>query len=179
MTQQDKDIFLKRYKSAAIWEHIYSGVPASVTLAQAAIESNYGTSQLFVNAKNAFGIKAYSNPNNLPIYYATDDLANEPFRSYPTVRDSFSDHSAFLLQNPRYSNLFLSSDTNYWADNLKADGYATNVNYNTTLKNIISTSDLTKYDFYGNHKWFIFIASTILIAFAIYLIYKLIQKLKQ
>lgn len=179
MTQQEKTAFFNRYKYAAIWEHIYTGVPASITLAQAAIESNYGTSALFVNANNAFGIKAYSNPHNFPLYYATDDLINEPFRSYPNVRTSFKDHSDFLLENSRYNSLFLTSDSSAWADGLKVAGYATNPNYNTILKSIIKDNDLEKYDFYGDHKYFIIISAIVLLAFIAFLIYKFIINLNK
>lgn len=176
MTTQEKNNFFNRYKYAAIWEHIYSGIPASITLAQAAIESNYGRSGLFVNAKNAFGIKAYSNPDNLPVYYANDDLIGEPFRMYPTVRDSFADHSKFLEENSRYAFLFSSNDPYYWADGLKIAGYATAPNYNTALKEIINTYDLKKYDIYGNNKYLLLISAILILALLIFTIYKLIKK---
>lgn len=174
MTQQEKTNFFNRYKYAAIWEHIYTGIPASVTLAQAAIESNYGTSNLFINAKNAFGIKAYSNPDNLPVYYASDDLINEPFRKYKTVRDSFADHSSFLLTNSRYNSLFLSSDSTAWAKGLKLAGYATNQNYDNILITIIKDNNLKRFDFYGNNKYFIIISFSLIALFILFLLYKFI-----
>lgn len=179
MTQEQKKQFFNRYKWAAIWEHIYSGVPASVTLAQAAVESNYGTSSLFKNANNAFGIKAYSNPDNLPVYYATDDAINEPFRKYKTVRDSFADHSDFLQENPRYSFLFNSDSAYYWADGLKQAGYATSPTYPALLKNVIDDNDLIKYDFYGNNKYLILFGAIlflICLGLLIYLLYKKYSK---
>lgn len=149
MTEQE---FIDKYKWAAIWNHIKYGVPGSITLAQAIIESNSGNSYLSRIGNNFFGIKAYSNPDNLPIIYADDDTKHEPFRSYPNAASSFADHSKFLLLNPRYMTAITAGNYVDYTNALKADGYATNPNYAQTLQSTIEKNNLTKYDTYGNNK---------------------------
>ena len=49
--------YIDRYKDIAIAEMQRTGVPASIKLAQALLESGYGESELAVKANNHFGIK--------------------------------------------------------------------------------------------------------------------------
>lgn len=82
----------------------------SVTAAQAAIESQWGTSRLTTCANNLFGIKGSYNGQYVIMptqeyvkgQYVTQ---NDQFRKYPDWKTSFEDHGAFLNENPRYSNL--------------------------------------------------------------------------
>ncbi len=131
-------------------------MPASVTLAQAHIESEDGKSSLAKDGNNYFGIKAYANPRNFPIVYHSDDLPNEPFRSYKTVAESFADHAYFLkVEQPRYASLFDSHDYNSWADGLHEAGYATAPGYAESIKNTINEYGLAKYDKWGANKMII------------------------
>ena len=50
--------FFEKYAAAAIEEQKRYGIPASVTLAQMAVESGYGESNLARQDNNYFGIKA-------------------------------------------------------------------------------------------------------------------------
>lgn len=175
MSEQEKIDFYKKYAPAAIWQHIRSGIPASVTLAQMSIESNYGTSALAKNANNYFGIKAYSNPENLPIYYASDDLANEPFRVYATAKDSIKDHSKFLQTNSRYNYLFYSNNYKDWSYGLQAKGYATAPTYANTLINRIEKYNLQRFDFIGNHKYLIFFAALVVLSILTLVVIELIK----
>lgn len=50
--------FFEKYAAAAIEEQKRYGIPASVTLAQMAVESGYGESSLARQDNNYFGIKA-------------------------------------------------------------------------------------------------------------------------
>src|SRR5690348_5019167 len=56
MTKQD---FLNAANAAALAASRTSGFPAGITVAQAALESNWGNSQLARDAHNYFGIKAH------------------------------------------------------------------------------------------------------------------------
>jgi len=172
----EKTAFFNKYKYAAIIQHILYGVPASITLAQAAIESNYGKSALAKNANNFFGIKAYSNPDNLSVYYASDDLANEPFRMYDSARHSFRDHSIFLKENPRYKNLFFSDDYVSWAVGLKTAGYATASNYAASLISVIQNNDLAKYDYYSNNKYLMALLLALILFILIFTAFKIYKK---
>ena len=91
-----------------------SGILASVTIAQACLESAYGTSELAVNARNLFGMKCVLSGNTWTsawdgvteyrkrtqeqdtsgkAYYITAG-----FRWYPDIAASIRDHSLYLLQ---------------------------------------------------------------------------------
>lgn len=168
--------FIDKYKWDAIWEHIRYGVPASITLAQGIIESNSGNSKLATEANNFFGIKAYSNPNGLPVYYATDDLQNEPFRKYATPLDSFTDHSKFLLSNKRYADTLKANNYVDFAIELKKAGYATAPNYASTLVSTISKYNLKKYDNIGNNKWLYLLLLLLLITGIVFGVKKYRQK---
>lgn len=150
MTTQE---FIKKYKWVAIWNHIRYGIPASITLAQGIIESNSGNSTLATKANNFFGIKAYSNPENLPVFYATDDKVGEPFRMYDSAGDSFKDHSIFLLSNKRYTDTLNAGNYVEFSIELKKAGYATSPTYASTIVSTIEKYNLSKYDNIGNNKW--------------------------
>ncbi|MBT8196570.1 MAG: glucosaminidase domain-containing protein, partial [Bacteroidia bacterium] len=90
-TAQQKKItkqeYIATYKDFAIQDMIESGVPASITLAQAILESSSGNSKLATKAKNHFGIKCHSSWSG-PSIKMDDDEKNECFRKYKTVLDS-------------------------------------------------------------------------------------------
>jgi hypothetical protein len=122
-------------------------IPASITLAQAILESGNGNSRLATEANNHFGIKCHVGWEGESIRM-DDDAANECFRKYKHAYDSYKDHSFFLSQRERYSFLFDLEITDYedWAKGLKKAGYATNPNYAELLINIIKEFELYKLD---------------------------------
>ena len=115
-----------------------TGIPASITLAQGMLESNYGRSTLATKGNNHFGIKCHSDWRGEKIYY-DDNRRGECFRSYPTAEESYMDHSDFLTTGSRYKDLFKLSRTDYkgWAHGLRKAGYATDPKYATLLINKI------------------------------------------
>lgn len=137
--------FFEKYKSIAIDEYLSNGILPSITLTQAALESNYGNSYLAINANNLFGIKCGVNWNGETIR-ANDDSPNECFRKYESIRKSFKDHSDFLRNNKRYNGLFNDTNFDNWADELQQYGYATNPNYSAQLKGIYNANDLRSID---------------------------------
>ena len=122
------------------------GIPASITLAQGVLESAAGTSDLAREANNHFGIKCHSDWKGKP-FYKDDDKKQECFRSYPSVEQSFDDHSAFLKKE-RYAGLYSLKITDYksWAKGLKKCGYATDPQYAERLINLIEKYSLHDYD---------------------------------
>jgi flagellum-specific peptidoglycan hydrolase FlgJ len=80
------------------------GIPASIKLAQAILESGNGNSYLAREANNHFGIKCGGVWNGKSISRA-DDNPNDCFRVYADPEASFRDHSQFLLRK-RYEQLF-------------------------------------------------------------------------
>lgn len=139
--------YIVLYKNDAIKEMKEYGVPASITLAQGMLESNYGNSVLAVKANNHFGIKCHSDWNG-DTYHMDDDAKNECFRKYSSVLESFRDHSRFLKERSRYASLFTLEITDYkaWAKGLKEAGYATNPQYPQLLINLIERYQLNVYD---------------------------------
>lgn len=144
--------YIQKWSETAIDQMIASGVPASITLAQACLESANGTSTLAIEANNHFGIKCRGWSG--PTYRHDDDLKDECFRSYDRAEQSFSDHSDFLRYNDRYASLFdlLPTDYKGWAYGLKKAGYATDPNYAEKLIKIIEDYRLYEYDVLEQHR---------------------------
>src|SRR5512137_2424814 len=126
--------YIERYKDLAVSETKRTGIPASITLAQGMIESDFGRSRLATEANNHFGIKCHDDWKGATIKHH-DDKRNECFRKYPKAEQSYYDHSDFLKSTSRYSSLFELSATDYksWARGLKKAGYATNPDYANML----------------------------------------------
>jgi LysM repeat protein len=84
-------------------------------------------------------------------FYLTDDAPDECFRVYETARESYTDHSEFLLTRSRYADLFKLRPGDYksWAHGLKTAGYATNPKYALLLISYIEQYQLHLYDEIG------------------------------
>lgn len=139
--------YFETYKEMAIREMHRSGVPASITLAQGALESGDGNSRLARNGNNHFGIKCHNDWNGKKMY-EDDDQPNECFRKYGSVEDSYRDHSDYLMTKQRYAFLFDLNPADYkaWARGLKKAGYATSPTYDDKLIQIIEEYDLHRFD---------------------------------
>ena len=150
--------YVEKYKDLAIVEMHRSGIPASITLAQALHESGIGDSDLAIFANNHFGIKCKSYWKGQTYNHKDDDLdargnlIKSCFRSYESVIDSYVDHSNFLTQSAHYSELFNYDKTDYkrWAFGLKDCGYATDPEYAFKIINKIEKYQLNIYDSYRN-----------------------------
>ena len=146
--------YIHEYRQIAVVEMYRSGIPASITLAQALHESNLGTSDLATYANNHFGIKCKTYWTGGTYYHKDDDtdrsgrLIESCFRSYSTVIDSYVDHSNFLQNSENYSELFQLRRDDYksWAYGLKKAGYATDPMYALKLIAIVEKYDLARYD---------------------------------
>ncbi len=142
-----EETYINNYKDIAVSEMKRAGIPASITLAQGMIESDFGRSKLAREANNHFGIKCHSEWTGQKIYHH-DDRRNECFRKYNKPEDSFHDHSEFLKSGSRYRFLFDLAATDYkgWAHGLKKAGYATNPDYANMLIRKIEERNLHIYD---------------------------------
>ncbi|MFO1544656.1 SH3 domain-containing protein [Lactiplantibacillus plantarum] len=149
MTSQE--IFLSQIKEGAIsgWNK-YQVLP-SVTAAQAILESGWGQSQLATQGNNLFGIKGSYQGQS--IYFPTQEwngsqyiTIQDAFRKYPNWSASVEDHGAFLVVNPRYSNLIGVTDYRRVASLLQQDGYATAPTYASSLISIIEYNKLHEWD---------------------------------
>ncbi|MBF1442031.1 MAG: glucosaminidase domain-containing protein [Prevotella nanceiensis] len=138
--------YIDQYKDIAIEEMLRYNIPASITLAQGLFESAAGQSRLALYSNNHFGIKCHDWTGRSVRH--DDDELQECFRAYDNVRQSYEDHSKFLVNKPRYRSLFSLPRTDYrgWARGLKAAGYATNPQYANKLIEIIELYKLYQYD---------------------------------
>jgi flagellum-specific peptidoglycan hydrolase FlgJ len=139
--------YIDRYKDIAKENMINNGIPSSITLGQAILESGAGTGPLSIQANNHFGIKCHKEWNGPSIKH-TDDAENECFRKYDDPNQSFKDHSFFLTSRPRYATLFQLGKSDYkaWAKGLKAAGYATDPKYPEKLIGLIERYQLDRFD---------------------------------
>jgi LysM repeat protein len=139
--------YIENFKDEAVKEMLMYNIPASITLAQGMLESGNGNSDLAVYANNHFGIKCHVGWEG-PTFIKDDDAKDECFRKYPSVLDSYTDHSKFLRSRSRYSSLFELRRTDYkgWAKGLKEAGYATDPKYTPRLVEIIEKYKLYEYD---------------------------------
>jgi hypothetical protein len=143
MTREE---YIRTFSDLAMKEMVRVGIPASITLAQACLESDNGNSRLAVKANNHFGIKCHEWTGKK--IYHNDDSRHECFRSYSSPYESYMDHSQFLTSSSRYAALFELKPQDYrgWAKGLKQLGYATASNYASLLIRIIEENELYRYD---------------------------------
>lgn len=135
--------YIDSFKSVAVEEMNRSGIPASVTLSQAILESGFGNSDLAQSANNHFGIKC--KPDWTGETYGT---GNYCYKKYGSVRESYKDHSDHIKSRKWYADLFKLSITDYknWAHGLKKAGYAEDPNYAYSLIYLIEHYNLSKLD---------------------------------
>lgn len=159
--------FIKTIGPIAKKNYKTSGVLASVTIAQAILESGWGKSELAKNANNMFGMKKSLSGNTWSgsvwtgsVYkkktaeYRSDGskyYITAEFRKYNGVNSSIADHSAYLLgakngSKKRYAGLADTTSYKKQLTIIKNGGYATDPDYVSSLCNIIEKYDLTDYD---------------------------------
>ncbi|HKD96004.1 MAG TPA: sporangiospore maturation cell wall hydrolase GsmA [Micromonosporaceae bacterium] len=136
--------------------HTYT-IPASVTIAQAILESGTGSSTLTRVDHNYFGMKCFGSPGTIAIGcrdYATHECDSSgcfpttaSFRAYRGATDSYADHGNALYTLPRYhSALRYVHDPDSYARALQAAGYATSSTYAADLISLMRRYDLYRYD---------------------------------
>lgn len=144
--KQKAEAYINTYKELAMAEMLRTGVPASITLSQGILESQFGESDLVKNSNNHFGIKCKTEWTG-PKTYHDDDEKGECFRVYASAEQSYIDHSDFLKSRPHYAFLFTLDPTDYdgWAKGLKKAGYATSPTYPQQLLKVINDYNLQQY----------------------------------
>jgi hypothetical protein len=133
-----------------------SGVPASVTVAQAILESDWGRSRLSRQGNNLFGIKALGSVTGPAgvVTLATrehvdggDVIVQAPFKAYFTLEQSIDDHGSFFKRNKRYAGaLRVGNDARAFAHAIQDAGYATDPNYANKLIGLMDRYDLYRFD---------------------------------
>lgn len=153
MTQEQKK-FIETVGALAAADMQKTGVLASLTIAQAILESGWGKSGLTVKGNALFGIKAgsswkgkvYSAQTQECYDGATFTTITALFRAYDSWAESVADHSALLTGLSRYKAVIGERDYKAACRAIKAAGYATDPNYADKLIQIIESYDLTAYD---------------------------------
>jgi flagellum-specific peptidoglycan hydrolase FlgJ len=79
--------YIEKFAPVAVLHQQKYGIPASITLAQALLESQAGQSGLTARSNNHFGIKCSDWAGEV-VYY-DDDERQECFRKYQTAVESF------------------------------------------------------------------------------------------
>jgi hypothetical protein len=136
-----------------MWRHIavehmeLYGIPASITMGQAILESGFGNGYLARVANNHFCIKCKKSWTG-PTITHSDDRPDDCFRVYDTVEASYRDHAEFLNEGQRYEFLFAYASDDYksWAHGLKKAGYATAPDYAERLIGTIERYNLQLLD---------------------------------
>lgn len=160
--------FVEKIGKLATADMKKNGILASITIAQAILESGYGSTELAKNANNIFGMKTSLSGNTWSgstwdgksIYTketkeqkedGTEYTITADFRKYGKIEDSLGDHSAYLLgakngDELRYEGLKGCLDYKRAAQLIKTGGYATDVSYVDKLCNIIERWNLEKFN---------------------------------
>ncbi|WP_125765583.1 glucosaminidase domain-containing protein [Levilactobacillus mulengensis] len=127
----------------------------SVMMAQAALESAWGTSTLTTTANNYFGIKGAYNGQSVTMQTSEYDsngqlyYTNANFRKYPSAKASMTDNATLLRNgtsyNPTiYSGTWRENAATYSdAANALTNTYATAPTYGSSLISIIKTYSLS------------------------------------
>jgi flagellar protein FlgJ len=150
------DALIQAVGEAARVSRAQTGVPASVTVAQAILESDWGQSLLSREANNYFGIKAMGSAGNDGAvwmntmefdargrsYYTLD-----PFRAYKGLIDSVTDHSQLFLRVGLYRSAMQATDNpDEFARRIAAAGYSTDPAYPSKLISLMQKYDLYRFD---------------------------------
>ena len=149
MTDQE---FLNKIKPDVINDMHESGILASLTAAQAFLESNKGSSKLSQHPNNnLFGIKG--NYNGSFVTMKTKEYVNgkyivvdAAFKKYPDWLSSIKDHSAMFNRLERYKSLRGEKDYKKACLNVQKSGYATSPVYAESLIRLIETYRLYEWD---------------------------------
>ena len=156
----DEPADLKTLSHAAFIEFVGSrgrkamaatGVPASVTVAQAIVETGWGKHTIG-SAKNLFGIKGKGPAGSVRV--PTREFLNgswvtieADFAKYDSFEQSITEHARFFLKNKRYgAALKLKDDADRFARAIQKAGYATAPDYADQLIKLMKAHDLYRFD---------------------------------
>jgi uncharacterized protein YraI len=132
-------------------------VPASVTIAQAILESGWAWSTLTRWDHNFFGMKCFGTPGAIGVgcrYYGTTECGTkgcyqttDTFRAYRNDTDSYVDHGRALATLSRYRAAFAyTNNPDQFARELQKAGYATSPHYADSLISLMRQFNLYRYD---------------------------------
>lgn len=145
--------FINTIAPAARTSATTTKIPASFTVAEAALESGWGATQLATQAMNLFGVKADASWHGTTWSMQTREFLSGQWvmvpalwRKYSTWLGSISDHAQFLLTNPRYKPAFQCTNGCDFARAVQKAGYATDPDYANKIISVIDGHNLLTLD---------------------------------
>lgn len=139
--EQDVRNYIKRFSHVAVKEMDKYNIPASITLAQAILDSQAGQDKSAKRLNNHFGLSCASDWSG-----SYEQIGQSCYRSYENAWTSFRDHSKYLSQG-KFKNLqYLPKDYKEWAKGLEVAGYSQERNYGKQLIEIIEKYNLNQFD---------------------------------
>lgn len=133
------------------------GILASISMAQAMVESDFGQSQLAADYYNLYGVKTTSDDPN-SVDFATAEYIDDQwieiidyFKVYPDWDASMTAHAELIYYGVSwdenyYSAVIEGNSYKEQAFGLQKSGYATDPDYAQKLINMIEEWDLNQYD---------------------------------
>lgn len=151
-----KEQFIQKIKPRAEVLSEHYGVRTSVIIAQAALESDFGTNRLAVKYHNLFGTKAEAGQQSVKMTrqeQASDytvDLASD-FAVYDSWDDSMDAHMELLRQGKLgdkdlYKDIVTAGNYKMAAKAFVEQKYSQDENYAKNIRTIIEDYKLTEYD---------------------------------
>ena len=131
----------------------------SPIIAQACIESAYGTSSLGYRWHNYFGMKCGSSWKGKSINLSTKEeyqpgqltTIRDNFRVYDSMEEGVKGYFDFISSS-RYANLKSATTPKEYLEFIKRDGYATSSSYVNTNMSCIGRHDLERFDWNEIHE---------------------------
>lgn len=131
----------------------------SPIIAQACIESAYGTSSLGYRWHNYFGMKCGSSWKGKSINLSTKEeyqsgqltTIRDNFRVYDSMEEGVKGYFDFISSS-RYANLKNARTPKEYLEFIKRDGYATSSSYVNTNMSCIGRHDLERFDWNEIHE---------------------------
>lgn len=126
---------------------------ASVVIAQAILETGYGTSNLMMRANALFGLKAFDDykgkvysARTREVYNNNSILIDAKFRAYDTLEESIADYFKLICTSSRYRNAICTETPEECIQAIIDGGYATDPNYVNKIMILIENNNLRQYD---------------------------------
>lgn len=155
-TLAEVNAFIEKLSKLAIAERKKRDkwVLPSICIAQAALETGWGKSNLMVKANAYFGIKASKSwvgkvyDSKTSECYDGVNYVNitATFRAYDNVEESVADYFDLITKSSRYAGAVNNADALSAITAIKNGGYATSPTYIEKIMKIVNTYNLTQYD---------------------------------
>lgn len=155
MAKLTRKQFIERIAPLAIADMKITNVAASLTIAQAVLESGDGNSSLTVKGNNLFGIKGIGAAGSVDLLTSefVDGLYKKivaKFRKYNSWEESIADHSALFINGVSWNKSLyhnvIGKNGIIAAREVSIAGYATDPKYAEKLFSIINENNLLQYD---------------------------------